>query len=217
MGQRQWLGVVIAVVAVSGWGCSGTKAPGGTNTVSVNSAVGAASAASSVGEGPIVHFGTGDSVNADFSALEDAIHADPDGLQVVALRHLGDASETVHYAAVYALARTATTDEALKALDGLLASTRVDDRMLAAGALAYRGESSAIPVLIGELGSPDEMAFRDPPQTASGFARRQLLRFTAEDFGLRNASDAASALQAKPAWQQWWDQQGAALDVGLGG
>ena len=52
---------------------------------------------------------------------------------------------------------------------------------------------------------------REPPQTASGFARELLLRFASEDFGLRAASDAVSVAKAEPAWRQWWAENGAGL------
>jgi hypothetical protein len=200
---------LVAVIVVSGWGCSGSSS-GTAATTGASSTTPAG--VPSAGEVAIVQFGGGNGVNADFAALEEGVRSDPDGLRAAAMRHLGDTDEMVHYAAVYALARTATSDESsMSALRGLLASARVDDRLLAAGALVYRGESSGIPVLIGELDSPEAMALRDPPQTASGFARQLLLRFTNEDFGLRAAGDDASAATAKPAWQQWWDEHGAGL------
>jgi HEAT repeat protein len=140
------------------------------------------------------------------------VRDDPDGLRVAALNHLTDNDELVHYAAVYGLARTAKeSGESQKALEGLLTSSRVDDRLLAAGALIFHGDPAAIPVLIAEVGSPDAMAYRDPPQTASEFAARQLLRFTKEDFGLRAASDTAAAAQVKALWEEWWTERHAEL------
>jgi hypothetical protein len=133
-------------------------------------------------------------------------------LRTAALGHLADSNELVHYAAVYALALTATNaGDSTVALQGLLTSVAVDDRLLAAGALIYRGDRSAIPVLIAELGSADAMAYRDPPTTASQFAATQLLRFTNQDLGLRAVSDTAGAAQVKAQWQQWWDEHGAGL------
>lgn len=222
MGRAHGLRVLIAAAAVSASGCSAGKATTATtarltavsNSASIDS--GASSTTSAGAPSPaqvaISGFGGGKGVNADFVALEESVRADPDGLRAAALQHLGDTDELVHYAAVYALARTAKTDdESLQALRGLLASTGVDDRLLAAGALTYRGDSSGIPVLIDELGSTDAMAYWDPPQTASGFARQQLLRFTVGDFGLRATTDGATATAVKPAWQQWWKDYGATL------
>ena len=217
MGRRLGLGVVVATIVVSGWGCSGggttttTTATGAGTTTSGASDTSSAGVASA-GEVAISRFGGGSGVDADFVALEEMVRADPDGLRVGALRHLTDTDEMVHYAAVYALVRTARSDESsMSALRALLASLRVDDRLLAAGALVYRGESAGIPVLIAALDSPEAMALRDPPQTASGFAKELLLRFTSEDFGLRAASDAVSVAKVEPAWRQWWAEHGAGL------
>ena len=216
MGRQLGLGVLLATIVVSGWGCSG----GGTGTTTVTGAGTTTSGASdtssagvaSSGEVAIVQFGGGNGVNADFMVLEEMVRADPDGLRVAALRHLADTDPMVHYAAVYALVRTAKSDESsMSVLRALLVSPRVDDRLLAAGALVYRGESAGIPVLIAALDSPEAMALRDPPQTASGFGRELLLRFTSEDFGLRAASDAVSVAKVEPAWRQWWDEHGAGL------
>ena len=94
----------------------------------------------SAGEVAIIRFGGGNGVDADFVALEEAVRADPDGLRVAALRHLADTDEMAHYAAVYALVRTTKSDESsMSVLRALLASPRVDDRLMAAGALVYRG------------------------------------------------------------------------------
>lgn len=219
MGRRRGAGVLVAAIMVNSWGCSGSRAvPGpasgaGTTATSATAAASTttSSDSSAAGEVAISQFGRGNGVDADFAAVEDAVRADPDGLRTAALRHLDDRDAMVHHAAVYALARTAGTDESIRALQGLLTSARVDDRLLAAGALVYRGDSSGIPVLIDELDSPEAMALRDPPDTASGFAARLLLRFTTEDFGLRAATDAASIAQVKPSWQRWWDDHGTAL------
>ncbi len=215
MGRQLGLGVLVATIVVSGWGCSGggtgTTTGAGVGTTTSGASDTSSAGVASSGEVAIVQFGGGNGVNADFVALEKTVRADPDGLRVAALRHLADTDPMVHYAAVYALVRTAKSGESLKALKRLLVSDDVNDRLMAAAALVYRGDSTGIPVLIDELGAPDSMALRDPPETASGFASEVLLRFTREDFGLRSASDAAGAAAVKPAWRQWWNDHGAVL------
>ncbi len=158
----------------------------------------------------ITGFGSGQ-VSADFAALEADIRASPDRVEAGALAHLGDADPSVHYASVYALSRTAKSAGSLAALATLLTSTRVEERLLAATALSYRGDKSGLPVLIDELGSTGAFLYWEPAQTASEFARAQLLRFTNQDLGLRAATDPAAAANVKQAWQQWWKDHGATL------
>ena len=212
MGGGHGFRVLTLLLVVSGWGCAGGGGGTRAGTVSGGVASTTAVAVSSSIDKAITGFGGGAGVNPDFANLETQVRDNPDGLRAAALAHLADSNDLVHYAAVYALARTAkSTGESISALQGLLTSPRVNDRLLAAGALIFRGDRTAIPVLIDLLGSPDSMAFRDPPQTGSEFAAEQLLRFTSEDFGLRAVTDAAGAAQAKPLWKQWWDAHGSAL------
>lgn len=218
---RHGCGVVVVALVFSGCSHSNGRATIGSSVVpTLGTAASIATtqatrqtttAASPAAEAAVSRFGAGAGVDADFAMLEDAVHADPDGVRAAALRHLGDAGPMVHYAAAYALARTAKSGESIEALKGLLVSADVNDRLMAAAALVYRGDSTGIPVLIDELGAPDLMALRDPPETASVFASKVLLRFTREDFGLRSAIDPAGAAVVKPAWRQWWNEQRAVL------
>ena len=203
--------LVAAIVLISGCSSGGGAVNGGPATgVTATGVTVPATAAGSVDQS-ITGFGSGQSVNADFAAVEADIRADPAKVEAGALAHLGDADPSVHYAAVYALSRTAKTAGSLSALATLLTSTQVEDRLLAATALAYRGDKSGLPVLIDELGANDAFLYWEPAQTASDFARAQLLRFTSQDLGLRAATDPAAAANVKQAWQQWWNDHGATL------
>ncbi len=206
---RLW-SVVAAIVISSCSSGGGAVNSGPGSSVAVVTVTAANSVAQPVDQS-ITGFGTGQGVNADFVALEADIGADPVKVEAGALAHLGDADPSVHYAAVYALSRTAKSAGSMTALATLLTSARVEDRLLAATALAYRGDKSSLPALIDELGSTDAFVYWEPAQTTSDFARAQLLRFTNQDLGLRAATDPAAAANVKQAWQQWWKDHGATL------
>lgn len=209
--SRARLWSVVAAIVISGCSSGGGAVNSGPgSSVAVVTVTAANSVAQPVDQS-IIGFGSGQGVNADFAALEADIRADPDKVQAGALAHLGDADPSVHYAAVYALSRTAKSAGSMAALATLLTSTRVEDRLLAATALAYRGDKSGLPALIDELGSTGAFLYWEPAQTASDFARAQLLRFTNQDLGLRSATDPAAAANVKQAWQQWWTDHGPTL------
>jgi hypothetical protein len=143
-------------------------------------------------------------IQAGFLALNQSAHDNPTGLRQAALKHLGDSNTWVHYAAVYGLALTVTPTQGSAEVATMLSATNLDDRLLAAGALAGIGDKRGLPVLIAALDQGDKLSFRDPPQPAFDFARAELLYFTTEDFGLRGSTDLASVAATKPAWLGWW-------------
>ena len=205
---RLWsVGVAILISSCSSGG-AGNSVP--ASSVPASNVADTVTTTNSV-DRSITGFGSGQGVNADFAALEADIRANPDKVEAGALAHLGDADPSVRYASVYALSRTAKSAGSLAALATLFTSTRVEERLLAATALAYRGDKSGLPVLIDELGSTGAFLYWEPAQTASEFARAQLLRFTNQDLGLRAGTDPAAAANVKQAWQQWWNDHGPTL------
>ena len=149
---------------------------------------------------------------ASLAALNQAARRDPAGLRAAALKHLNDADAGRHYAAVYSLAITVEPGKGVDELSTLLASPSLDDRLLAAGALAAIGDRRGLPVLIDALDNRQALSFRDPSQPAFEFAAAELRLLTGTDLGLGTGVDAAAVAAAKPRWQAWWQANGAGLD-----
>lgn len=135
----------------------------------------------------------------------------PAMLRAAALKHLSDRKPGVRFASVYALALTADAKSGAVQLRALLHSRVVEDRLLAAGALASLGDTQALPVLIAALGNPSPFAFWNSPLQAFAFAQTELLRVTDKDFGLKQAGTAAQVGATKPAWKRWWRKSGASV------
>lgn len=162
----------------------------------------------SLAEQAILSFrGTPRRVEASFARIDSLVHGQGPALRAAALAHLSDHRPLIHYASVYALARTAEPGPSLDALSGLMGSRRVDDRALAAAKLLSLGNRDAIPVLITLLGSKRRLTFRDPPERAWQLAANALLVYTDQDFGLRHARTARAARRARRRWRQWWATQ----------
>ena len=208
--RRARLWSVGAAILISGCSSGGAVNSVPASSVAASTVADTGTTTNSVNRS-ITGFGSGQGVNADFAALEADIRANSDKVEAGALAHLGDTDPSVRYASVYALSRTAKSARSLTALATLLSSTRVEERLLAATALVYRGDKSGLPVLIDELGSTGAFLYWEPAQTAFEFARAQLLRFTNQDLGLRAGTDPAAAVNVKQAWQQWWNDHGATL------
>ena len=129
-------------------------------------------------------------------------------LRQAALSRIQDRDERIRYAAVYALAITANAEHDINELLRILQSGSIDERMLAAGALAGLGDKRGLPVLIDALDNGAELQFRTPPTQAREFARAQLLWFTTQDFGLRAAISPEQIPETKARWLAWWSSVG---------
>ncbi|OLC41892.1 MAG: hypothetical protein AUH75_05430 [Gemmatimonadetes bacterium 13_1_40CM_4_65_7] len=152
-------------------------------------------------------------VEYSFFALNELARSQTTELRRAALRHLGDRDPRVHYAAVYGLALTATSASGSDQLVAMLTSSNVDERLLSAASLAGIGDRRGLPVLINALDEKRALAFRRPPQYGFQFAQAELLNLTAEDYGLKTATDETGVAAAKPAWQQWWASHQATLHL----
>ncbi|HEX9596167.1 MAG TPA: HEAT repeat domain-containing protein [Anaerolineales bacterium] len=146
-----------------------------------------------------------------FQTLHENIRDNPSELARAAMQQLENADPAVRFAAIYALANTAETQQHLDGLRSLLSSQSAGERLLAAEALLVRGEKEAIPVLIAALNSEEELAYSLPPQQAWQAASSLLLLYTLEDFGLAGADTFELVAVTQPAWQAWWEQQGGNL------
>jgi hypothetical protein len=163
-------------------------------------------------ERAIVQFsGSPSRIGDSFHALHTHYLARAGALRSAALKHLRDKRPDVHYASLYALALTADAGPAAAALRRLLSSKQVDERMLAASALARTGDKAAIPVLIEGLSVRRQLAYRDPPEQAWELARHALLSYTTQDFGLHSAGTASAASRVQPAWRRWWKARAPSL------
>ncbi|MFY9577980.1 MAG: hypothetical protein WAQ33_01515 [Gaiellaceae bacterium] len=155
--------------------------------------------------------GTPTRVGASFRRLHNELLDHPTDLRAAALEHLGDGKADVHYAAIYSLALTAAPGPAADALLPVLGSMRLNDRMLAATALAGLGVKAALPVLIAKLDSGAPLAYREPPEQTWELARVALLTYTGENFGLRGSHTRAASARTKVAWLRWWSSLGTAV------
>lgn len=138
-------------------------------------------------------------------ALYDAIRADSAEARAAALEHLADDDRDVRWASAFALSLTAARGESLDALRPLLRSRDLDERLLAAGALAFNGEKAGLPPLIEAITSTELLRFEDPPRPGWHFARSTLIQLTDEDLGLLARAGGrwdAEATQAR--WKAWW-------------
>lgn len=153
----------------------------------------------------------GDQVDRSLARLVLSIQQHPAEIRKIALDNLQAGDEAVRFAALLALAATAEAGNGLEELRPFLQSDRQSHRLLAAGRLASQGDASALPTLIEALGSEEVLGFLAPPSPAWSFARRVLLRCTAEDLGLREAENAQAAAAARHAWQSWWDENSSRL------
>lgn len=154
---------------------------------------------------------------ADFEGEPEDFHAvagesinDPDGLRKRALERLDDDSPA-RVGAIFALTLTAEAGPALDALADVAGSEDLTERLVAADALAARGESAGLAVLIGALDSDETLGFPDPPQPAWAFAQFALVAYTDQDLGLAAAADLDAAAATKPAWEQWLAENEASL------
>jgi HEAT repeat protein len=153
------------------------------------------------------------SINAR-TALGDihtAARDDAEALLAVALENVDAADEDVRWAAVYALAITATADDdaAISALTETLGSSDPDERLTAAGSLATLGAKESIPILIDLLDSDAELRYVVLP--AWRVAADMLLASTDEDFGILDAVEPEARADAKAMWESWWADRGAEL------
>jgi len=150
--------------------------------------------------------------DAAFLDLAEAMTEDPLGVEATALGRLDDPNPEVRLMAVYALAETASTPAGLRALRQELDAEDPTERALAAEGLLRRGESQALPVLIGLLDDETPLRGAEPPVDMWGFASELLLRYTDRDFGLSTAESIAAASEAKPAWEQWWQSSAETIE-----
>jgi hypothetical protein len=153
--------------------------------------------------------GFSDAPNPDaiFYALNKASATDSAALRKAALAYIGDNDQKTRYAALYALALTATQDDA-EALARFLTSPIADQRLLAVATLAGLRDKRALPVLIAALDRNEPLMYRGPGERASTFAQKQLIYFTSQDFGLKTARTAEQIAATKPMWERWWQGTG---------
>ena len=162
--------------------------------------------------GPIGEFNnTAGELELSFQNLNQQIIDNPGETAAAAMQQLGAEDQSIRFAALYALANTAESEEHLNALRGFLDSAVAGERLLAAEALLMRGDKIAIPVLIVALNSEEELIYSLPVQQAWERGRELLLLFTIEDFGLADAESFTLVAAAQPAWLDWWQQNGEAL------
>jgi hypothetical protein len=184
--HRRWLIVALALALVL---AVGLRAGPGHATDPAEQAI--------IGFDPSPH-----AIDASFKQLNDLGEAQPDALRAAALAHVG-ASGKEHWAAVYALAITGQPGAADDALKGLLKSSHLDDRALAAGSLVSRGDLAGAPALVELLGSAQHLAYRDPPERAWEFARTLLLIYTGQNFGLSKARTMRASVRTRKRWRAW--------------
>lgn len=122
-----------------------------------------------------------------FYTINQMAVTQPASVRQAALKHLGDSNPKVHYAAVYALALTATPEQGGAQLVAMLASPSLDERLLSAASLAGTGDKRGIPVLIDALDESQPVSYWDPPMEGYEFAQTWLLNLTDQDFGLQPA------------------------------
>lgn len=151
-------------------------------------------------------------LSASLSVIHRHARERPDALRDAASRHLGTADADRRYAAVYALALTADDETSAARLREILDAADATERLVAANALVARGDKTGIPALIALLDVDEDVRFGVPPQRTWRAARFLLVQYTGQDLGLIGPDfDAARSAAAKPAWEQWWAEHGAAL------
>ena len=199
---------VLCVASLLATGCSADRAP--TVGTGPRPAEGTGpSVPTNAAETAVAAFSlTPNEINRSFVTVDRLAISDPGELRAAGLAHIDATDEGVRYAAVYALALTATS-ASQTALRDVMVSDAPWERLLAATALAGLGDRDAVPVIIGFLGDDASFPHWEPPTTYWRFARRQLLSLTDRDFALSAATDSASAAATIPAWTQWWAANGA--------
>ena len=162
--------------------------------------------------GPLGEFSsTAGELELSFQNLNQQILDNPGEMAAAAMQQLGADDQPIRFAALYALANTAESEEHLNALRDFLDSEIAGERLLSAEALLVRGEKAAIPILIAALDSEEDLIYALPVQQAWERARELLLLFTIEDFGLTAADSFALVAESQAAWEDWWQQNGDAL------
>jgi len=162
--------------------------------------------------GPLGEFNSkAGELELSFQNLNQQILDNPGEMAAAAMQQLGAEDQAIRFAALYALANTAESEEHLNALRDFLDSEIAGERLLSAEALLVRGEKAAIPILIAALDSEEDLIYALPVQQAWQRARELLLLFTVEDFGLADAETFDLAAAAQPAWLGWWQQNGEAV------
>jgi hypothetical protein len=141
-----------------------------------------------------------------FDQLSGTIRESPQRVEAAAQYYLEAQDPHVRFAALYALANTASSERALEALRGLLDHSDVTYRLLAAAGLVTGGVKDGIPVLIEGLRSDEELTFSQPPMRAWRYAQNLLTLYVNQDLGLMAAEDFNTAQAAAAAWEAWWQQ-----------
>jgi hypothetical protein len=183
---------------------------GALTLLGITGAAVAGGAAAPSAEAAITGFSTQPAANIDasFYAIHQALLQQPNALRAAALRYVGAPSPLIRYAAIYGLALTARPGAAAAALERVLSTGSLEERLYAATALLRIGEQArALPVLIKALGSRQILAFRDPPETAWEYARFILLTSLNVGRDLRMADTATAAARAEHRWKRWAAQQ----------
>jgi hypothetical protein len=161
-----------------------------------------------------------DALARSIATLNEAAVADPDAMRAAAIDGLEASDPAERFAAVYALALTASTSDpaSIDALRELMTSPDATERLFAAGTLAALGRKDGVSVLIDALASRDPIRNVDPPMDAWRYARANLLSLVAQDLGLRDAITPRAAEVAEAAWREWWTANADALtwDAELG-
>jgi hypothetical protein len=169
----------------------------------------------------IVAFDQGqDALAGSIATLNEAAAADSDAMRAAAIDGLEASDPAERFAAVYALALTASTSDpgSLDALRELMTSADATERLFAAGTLAALGEKDGVSVLIDALALRAPIRNVDPPMAAWRYARANLLSLVPQDRGLRDAVTPRAAEVAGVAWREWWTVNADALtwDAELG-
>lgn len=146
-----------------------------------------------------------------FHGLEVESVRHPADLREAALEHIDDKDPQIHFAAFYALTLTAVPGPSMVTLGRYLKSGDVNERLAAAGALVSRGQTEGLPVIIDALDSEETLVWMDPPLRGWQIAKHVLATFTDQDLGITNADDLRASAATKPAWKQWYSENGARL------
>ena len=211
---RPW--TALLVVSSVAWGCSGRSSHSSTGTsvgseTAVTSSVDAADALRTFGAD------TQAGVTASFGAVEAEVRKDPSALRDAAIPLIDAPDPSVRFAAIYALSLTADNASSRRALEPVLASGDVSERLLAAEAMLRGGDESALSVVIDALSNDSSMELWEPPMPVWRFARLMLLGATGLDFGLQSAQTLDDAVVAKRAWEHWWRTSGSTYQLPAAG